>query len=99
MVVPAALRPTSVEGVPLAQLAAQVGAVPAEGGTASELQITGVTLRAQDVQPGDLFAALPGATTHGARFVPDAVERGAIAVLTDADGLAQLNRDAGSAAV
>ena len=57
------------------------------------------TLRAQDVRPGDLFAALPGATTHGARFFPEAVERGAIAVLTDADGLAQLNRDAGSAAV
>ncbi len=96
---PAALRPTAVAGVPLSELAAQVGAVPAEGGSASDLQITGVTLRAQDVQPGDLFAALPGATTHGARFFPDAVERGAIAVLTDADGLAQLNRGAGSAAV
>jgi UDP-N-acetylmuramoyl-L-alanyl-D-glutamate--2,6-diaminopimelate ligase len=99
MAVPAALRPTCVEGVPLSELAAQVGAVPAEGSTGSELQITGVTLRAQDVRPGDLFAALPGATTHGASFYPDAVERGAIAVLTDADGLAQLNRDAGSAAV
>ena len=31
--------------------------------------------------------------------IADAVERGAIAVLTDADGLAQLNRDAGSVAV
>jgi UDP-N-acetylmuramoyl-L-alanyl-D-glutamate--2,6-diaminopimelate ligase len=93
--VPAALRPISCAGVPLSTLAAQVGAVPAEGSTESDLQITGVTLRAQDVQPGDLFAALPGATTHGARFYGEAVENGAAAVLTDAAGLAQLNRHAG----
>ena len=96
---PAALRPTSCAGVPLSTLAAQVGAVPAEGSSDSDLQITGVTLRAQDVQPGDLFAALPGTTTHGAVFYGDAVESGAVAVLTDAAGLAQLDRHAGSVAV
>ena len=96
---PAALRPSSCVGVPLSTLAAQVGAVPAEGSTESDLQITGVTLRAQDVRPGDLFAALPGATTHGARFYGDAVESGAVAVLTDADGLVPLNRDAGTVPV
>jgi UDP-N-acetylmuramoyl-L-alanyl-D-glutamate--2,6-diaminopimelate ligase len=99
MTVPAALRPSTCVGVPLSTLAAQVGAVPADGSTESDLQITGVTLRAQDVQPGDLFAALPGATTHGARFYGDAVESGAVAVLTDADGLEQLNRDAGTVPV
>jgi UDP-N-acetylmuramoyl-L-alanyl-D-glutamate--2,6-diaminopimelate ligase len=97
--VPAVLRPTSCVGVPLSTLAFQVGAVPAEGSTESDLQITGVTLRAQDVQPGDLFAALPGTTTHGARFYDDAVASGAVAVLTDAAGLAQLDRRAGSVAV
>ena len=95
MALPAALRPATGAGVPLSTLAAQVGAVPAEGSSASDLPITGVTLRAQDVQPGDLFAALPGGATHGARFYGDAIERGAVAVLTDASGLAQLNRDAG----
>jgi UDP-N-acetylmuramoyl-L-alanyl-D-glutamate--2,6-diaminopimelate ligase len=99
MVMPAALRPASCAGVPLSTLVAQVGAVPAEGSSTSDLPITGVTLRAQDVQPGDLFAALPGGATHGARFFPDAVERGAVAVLTDASGLAQLNRDAGAVPV
>ncbi|WP_292991054.1 UDP-N-acetylmuramoyl-L-alanyl-D-glutamate--2,6-diaminopimelate ligase [Mycobacterium sp.] len=93
------LRPSSVTGVPLSDLTAQVGAVPGGGSTGSELQITGVTLRAQDVEPGDLFAALPGAATHGARFFPEAVERGAVAVITDADGLAQLDRAAGAVAV
>jgi UDP-N-acetylmuramoyl-L-alanyl-D-glutamate--2,6-diaminopimelate ligase len=97
--VPAALRPTSCAGVPLSTLLAQVGAVPAEGSTESDTQITGVTLRAQDVRPGDLFAALPGATTHGAQFYGEAVESGAVAVLTDAAGLAQLNRDAGTVPV
>jgi UDP-N-acetylmuramoyl-L-alanyl-D-glutamate--2,6-diaminopimelate ligase len=97
--VPAALRPTSCPGVPLSTLVAQVGAVPAEGSTESNTQITGVTLRAQDVRPGDLFAALPGATTHGAQFYGAAVESGAVAVLTDAAGLAQLNRDAGTVPV
>jgi UDP-N-acetylmuramoyl-L-alanyl-D-glutamate--2,6-diaminopimelate ligase len=97
--VPAALRPTSCAGVPLSTLVAQVGAVPAEGSTESNTQITGVTLRAQDVRPGDLFAALPGATTHGAQFYGAAVESGAVAVLTDAAGLAQLNRDAGTVPV
>jgi UDP-N-acetylmuramoyl-L-alanyl-D-glutamate--2,6-diaminopimelate ligase len=95
MALPAALRPATGAGVPLSTLAAQVGAVPAEGSCTSVLPITGVTLRAQDVQPGDLFAALPGGATHGAHFYGDAIERGAVAVLTDASGLAQLNRDAG----
>jgi UDP-N-acetylmuramoyl-L-alanyl-D-glutamate--2,6-diaminopimelate ligase len=94
MALPAALRPATGAGVPLSTLAAQVGAVPAEGGSASDVPITGVTLRAQDVQSGDLFAALPGGATHGARFFREAIERGAVAVLTDAPGLAQLNRDA-----
>ena len=94
MTVPAALRPSAGAGVPLSTLAAQVGAVPADGpdrpGVLPELHITGVTLRAQDVQPGDLFAALPGASTHGARFYRDALESGAVAVLTDAAGLAAM---------
>ena len=45
--------------------------------------VTGVTLRASDVRPGDLFAALPGARAHGADFAAEALARGAAAVLTD----------------
>jgi UDP-N-acetylmuramoyl-L-alanyl-D-glutamate--2,6-diaminopimelate ligase len=99
MTVPAALRPTTGAGVPLSTLGAHVGAIPAHGGTAPDLRITGVTLRAQDVRPGDLFAALPGASTHGARFCGDAIERGAVAVLTDAAGLAEMGDRAGAVPV
>ncbi|MBY8861700.1 UDP-N-acetylmuramoyl-L-alanyl-D-glutamate--2,6-diaminopimelate ligase [Nocardia sp. CA2R105] len=48
--------------------------------------ITGIEQRSNAVQPGDLFAGLAGAHAHGARFAADAVERGAVAVLTDAAG-------------
>ncbi|MFZ0228856.1 MAG: UDP-N-acetylmuramoyl-L-alanyl-D-glutamate--2,6-diaminopimelate ligase [Mycobacterium sp.] len=99
MTVPAALRPSVGSGVPLSTLAAHVGAVPAQGRPAPDPRITGVTLRAQDVRPGDLFAALSGASTHGARFDADAIERGAVAVLTDAAGLAELGDDAGAVPV
>jgi UDP-N-acetylmuramoyl-L-alanyl-D-glutamate--2,6-diaminopimelate ligase len=83
-----ALRPGSTAGVPLADLAAAAGAVPASGAVLPAVTVRGVTLRAQDAAPGDLFAALAGNTSHGARYVGDAVSRGAVAVLTDAAGLA-----------
>lgn len=86
----AALRPDVGAGTSLQALAARVGAVAATGGAVPELAVTGLTLRAQDVQPGDLFAALPGATTHGARFVSEAVARGAVAVLSDGAGAAEI---------
>lgn len=84
------MRPDVGAGTPLPALAAQIGAVTAAGGVVPDAAITGLTLRAQDVQPGDLFAALPGATTHGARFAAEAVARGAVAVLSDGAGASQI---------
>ncbi|MCC3762081.1 UDP-N-acetylmuramoyl-L-alanyl-D-glutamate--2,6-diaminopimelate ligase [Glycomyces sp. TRM65418] len=51
-----------------------------------DFPITGVSLAADGVEPGDLFAALPGARRHGAEFAAQAADRGAVAVLTDARG-------------
>lgn len=90
MSVPSALRPSAAAGVRLPALAADIGAAPAGDRAVPNLPVTGVTLRAQEVRPGGLFAALPGSTTHGARYVGDAIERGAVAVLTDADGVAEM---------
>lgn len=87
---PAALRPDVGAGTSLRVLAAQIGAVAVTGDVVPDLPITGLTLRGQDVRPGDLFAALPGATTHGARFAADAVARGAAAVLSDGAGVAEI---------
>ncbi len=93
---PSAVRPHAAAGVRLPALAAQVGAVLMDkGAVVPDLPVTGVSLHAQDVRPGDLFAALPGATTHGARFAADAIQRGAITVLTDAAGVAEMGPNAG----
>ncbi len=48
--------------------------------------VTGVTLNSMAVRPGDLYAALPGARTHGGRFADQAVAAGAAAVMTDPSG-------------
>lgn len=48
--------------------------------------LTGVTHDSRSVQPGDLYAALPGARVHGAQFIDQAIEAGAVAVLTDPAG-------------
>jgi UDP-N-acetylmuramoyl-L-alanyl-D-glutamate--2,6-diaminopimelate ligase len=42
---------------------------------------TGLTSDSRKVEPGFLFAALAGTATHGARFVAEAVARGATAIL------------------
>jgi len=44
-------------------------------------EFAGITSDSRKVKPGYLFAALTGSKTDGARFVKDAVARGAVAVL------------------
>jgi UDP-N-acetylmuramoyl-L-alanyl-D-glutamate--2,6-diaminopimelate ligase len=68
--------------VALSDLAFLVGAAAPD----RPVEITGVTLDSRSVFPGDLYAALPGANTHGAAFVAKAAEAGAVAVLTDPTG-------------
>jgi UDP-N-acetylmuramoyl-L-alanyl-D-glutamate--2,6-diaminopimelate ligase len=46
-----------------------------------DLDIKGLTADSRAVQPGYLFAALPGTTTDGRDYIHDAVGRGASAVL------------------
>ena len=49
----------------------------------TELFITGISLSAQSIKPGDLFIALPGAKNHGLDFLDIAIKNGAVAVLSD----------------
>jgi len=54
----------------------------------ASIQITGITSDSRKVEPGFLFAAVPGTVTDGMRFIPEAVSRGAAAVLAqDVPGL------------
>jgi UDP-N-acetylmuramoyl-L-alanyl-D-glutamate--2,6-diaminopimelate ligase len=71
-----------VRATPLTHVAALVGAAP----PTVEAAVTGVTLSSREVHRGDLYAALPGARTHGARYAAAALEAGAVAVLTDEAG-------------
>ena len=92
---PAVLRPQRPPARPLAGLAALLGLKPAAGRTGDGQDpaggtITGITHDSRQVQPGDLYAALPGAKTHGADHAPAAVAAGAAAVLTDPEGAGRL---------
>ena len=53
--------------------------------------------RAQDVGPGDLFAALPGTRADGHDFIDAAVRQGAAAVMIRADRAADIPRPARAA--
>lgn len=93
---PASLRPSGTPGLSPVDLARSASAtLRTIGGSdlpagLDDVRITGVDLRAQNVLPGDLWAALPGSTVHGASFGREAIENGAAAILTDAAGLALL---------
>ena len=67
-----------VSPVPFSYLAA---AVPrAIGVLATDPLVAGIALDSRHVQPGDLFVALPGISTDGHAFIPQAIQRGAVAV-------------------
>ncbi|MGH8921765.1 MAG: Mur ligase family protein, partial [Actinomycetes bacterium] len=85
------LRPSHTAPIPVAALAALAGATVLGSApqTRDQTLVTGITLRAQQVLSGDLFAALPSlrpGRPHGADFVETALGAGAVAVLTDPDG-------------
>ncbi|MFE4464154.1 UDP-N-acetylmuramoyl-L-alanyl-D-glutamate--2,6-diaminopimelate ligase [Oerskovia sp. NPDC056781] len=96
------LRPATSVHRTARELATTFGLAAAAGGTASDqgpdalgaAEIWSVASDNRVVADGDLFVALPGAGTHGARFASDAISRGARVVLTDPQG-ARLLADAG----
>ncbi len=54
------------------------------------ISIRGATTDSREVAPGTLFAALPGESTHGDRFVAQAQEMGASAIICTEEGLARI---------
>ena len=51
----------------------------------SDAEILGVTSDSRQVEPGFLFAALPGENVDGSDFIMDAINAGAVAILTSND--------------
>jgi UDP-N-acetylmuramoyl-L-alanyl-D-glutamate--2,6-diaminopimelate ligase len=77
--VPSPFVPESTHPVALADLAARFDL----GGDPADVAVGGISLGTAAVRPGHLFIALQGVRSHGADYAADAVERGAVAVLTD----------------
>src|ERR1700680_2356275 len=66
--------------MPLSELLATAAVA---GSPQSNPAIVDISEDSREVAPGWLFVAIPGTAKDGARFVPDAVVRGAAAVLSE----------------
>ena len=82
--IPPILRPDHVIPVELEEFARHFDLVTTS--TTSGVQLTGISMNTADLRPGDIFVAMPGLKTHGAKFVSKALESGAVAVVTDSHG-------------
>ena len=83
---PPVLRPEHPQARPLAGLVAEFGLQSI--GSLDGVEVTGVTLRSTEVQPGDLYVGVQGQNSHGARYAAEAAQAGAVALLTDEAGAA-----------
>jgi len=78
------IRPVADFSIALKEVAQLIGA---ELKNESNVIITGITQSDAEVEPGDIFLAIPGSKVHGANFIHSAKERGAVAIVTDLEGL------------
>ena len=83
--IPPTLRPDSVAPVSLATIVAETSIELITG--QNSVLVTGISMNTGDLRPGDLFVAMPGLKTHGARFAQKAIELGALAIVSDQAGL------------
>mgnify|MGYP002136700881 CR=1 FL=1 len=81
------VRPEHPRPRQLSGLAELLGASEVPG---RDIEITGVAAASREVRAGDVFFALPGEKAHGAAFVDQAIELGAVAVITDPLGASLL---------
>jgi UDP-N-acetylmuramoyl-L-alanyl-D-glutamate--2,6-diaminopimelate ligase len=75
----AVIRPRTRHQIGLAELFGDRAAV-------SDPVVSGISIDSRLVRPGDLYVALSGAHHHGAEFVQQAAQAGAVAILTDTAG-------------
>lgn len=84
--IPPILRPEMVQPVSLNSIAVRFALD--NPGNLGEATVTGISMNTGDLRAGDLFVAMPGKKTHGALFIAKALELGAVAIVTDAAGVA-----------
>ena len=76
------IRPVSSPTVSLAGIAKLLGA-----SFDQEIEISGISQSASEIEPGDIFLAMQGAKHHGIEFLDEAISNGAVAVITDSKGM------------
>lgn len=89
------LYPESTVPVPLGSLvdALDLRAADAESAALIDgVDVTGVAVASAEIVPGDVFVAVRGLVTHGARHACAAVEAGAVAIVTDEAGVHSAER-------
>jgi UDP-N-acetylmuramoyl-L-alanyl-D-glutamate--2,6-diaminopimelate ligase len=72
-----------MSGVHLGDLVRLAALPEVDLGAAASYVVTGVRYDSRRVQPGDVFVAVPGTSVDGLAFVPDALARGAVAIVSD----------------
>ena len=77
------IRPLAKFSLPLSEVAHLVSGVSSD-----ELvgEISGIANKDSEIEAGDLFLAIAGEKVHGANFAKAAMDRGAVAILTDEEG-------------
>jgi len=82
--IPPILRPEHVKPILLHELAIDFD-LPVLGARPN-VALTGISMNTNDLREGDLFVAMPGIKTHGAKFASKALAQGAKAIITDRAG-------------
>ena len=66
-------------------LSSLIGADAAAPAGSGNVEVAGITSDSRNVRPGCVFVAIAGSKADGARYIADAVAKGAVAILTGQD--------------
>jgi UDP-N-acetylmuramoyl-L-alanyl-D-glutamate--2,6-diaminopimelate ligase len=68
-------------------LSSLIGADAAAPAGSGNVEVAGITSDSRNVRPGCVFVAIAGSKADGARYIADAVAKGAVAILTNQDAV------------
>lgn len=87
--IPPTIRPDRVVPIAMSEIAEAFSLQHVSGDL--NVKVSGISMNTGDLRVGDLFVAMPGLKTHGAKFVAKAIDLGAAAIITDSAGLPELS--------
>lgn len=78
------MRPINSPSISFAEIAKLIGV-----DFDQDLEVSGISQSAAEIEAGDIFVAIQGAKYHGIEFLDQAISNGAVAVITDSKGVNQ----------